>query len=160
LSLKIDGKSVATTTNACPEGGCKAVVAKSVDMAAYSGGAHEAELVATDGAGNTTTKRWTINVDPKGNISTEEATATLEAARTTGSVNTVGEAREEEDYEGTVPGLGFEEADGQIEATGTAVPTTVAEEPDGGITMEILEAEAFSESGQAPKKVRDWNRSK
>ena len=77
LAFKIDGQQVASTNQACADGGCPETLAKSVDMSSYSGGAHAAELIATDGAGNTAKKAWTINVDPKGAVPIPEAVDTL-----------------------------------------------------------------------------------
>ena len=107
--FKIDGASVATTAQSCPEGGCQASISKGINMAPYSGGSHQAEVVAMDGAGNTAAKRWTINVDPKGKISNAEAEDTIEAVEETSPVNLIGEAQGEEEYEGTAPDLGVEE---------------------------------------------------
>ena len=52
-------------------------------MGSFAGGSHEAEVVATDGAGNTSIRRWTVNVDPEGRITTLEETETLEAVEAT-----------------------------------------------------------------------------
>ncbi len=84
LELKIDGKQVASTSpSSCPDGGCEAHLQQTIDMAPYEGGAHPAELVAKDGAGNTETQRWTVNVDPAGQVSAEEVEATVSAAEHT-----------------------------------------------------------------------------
>jgi sugar lactone lactonase YvrE len=144
LMLKIDGKAVKSATQSCPDGACEQALSGSIDMAAYEGGAHPAELIATDGAGNASTKKWNINVDPEGHISTEEATATLEAVQETSSVNAVGESEEEEGYEGTAPQLGLEEVNEGLEATGTQVPTAITTDPRNGVTMKILENAALS----------------
>jgi hypothetical protein len=113
-------------------------------MASYSGGVHEAEVVAIDGAGNQTAKRWAINVDPEGHISTAETAATLEAAETTTETNTVGPSAIEPGIEGSAEGLAIEEAGGELVATGTETPVTVAAGVGGGFTMEIPEEGAFS----------------
>ncbi|HSS31992.1 MAG TPA: 6-bladed beta-propeller [Solirubrobacterales bacterium] len=144
LGFKIDGATVASTSQACPGGSCEAALSKSVSMAAYSGGAHEAEVIASDGAGNVSTKRWTINVDPEGHISTAEATATLEAVEETAPVNVVGESREEE-IEGTALGLGIKLDEGELVGTGTAVPIAIEPTPGGGFTVEVPEASAFDD---------------
>jgi sugar lactone lactonase YvrE len=140
LTFSIDGSEIASKTNTCPEGGCGNFLSRSVNMAPYSGGAHEAEVVATDGAGNKTARRWTINVDPEGHISTAEASATLEAAEATGAANVVGEAREEPGIEGSAPGLGLETTESGYVATGGAAPTTISAEPGGPMQVEIPEA--------------------
>jgi hypothetical protein len=79
--LKIDGTTIQTQTASCPAGGCTQLFAmdKGVDMAKYTGGAHSGELIITDGAGNTRTRKWTINVVPKGQVPPKEAEDTLEA---------------------------------------------------------------------------------
>jgi DNA-binding beta-propeller fold protein YncE len=138
LALKIDGQQVASTNQACTDGGCPETLGKSVDMSSYSGGAHAAELIATDGAGTVAKKAWTINVDPKGTVPVPEAVDTLEAAEETSPINVVGEPEEEEEYEGTAAGLGIEKSSGELIATGTEVPTTIASAPDDGVTMEGL----------------------
>lgn len=127
LVFRIDGSTVASNGKACPEGACKATIAKGISMASYSGGAHEAELITTDGAGDSTIKRWTINVDPEGHISIAEATATLEAVEETSESNLVRES-EEEGVEGTEPGLGLEATEEGIVATGSQAPESEEEE--------------------------------
>jgi Concanavalin A-like lectin/glucanases superfamily len=83
LALKIDGTQVASSGASCPDGGCQASIQKTINMAPYSGGAHPAEVIATDGAGNTTTEKWTINVDPKGTVTAGEVNTTVEAMEAT-----------------------------------------------------------------------------
>jgi streptogramin lyase len=83
IQFKIDGKLVASTSQSCPDGGCKGTLAKQISMATYPGGSHPAEIVTTDGAGNTFVKQWSINVDPEGHVSTAEAEATVEAVDST-----------------------------------------------------------------------------
>jgi hypothetical protein len=144
IALKLDGTQIGSTSQACLDGGCPESFVKSINMSTYTGGAHHAELIATDGAGNTSSKAWTINVDPEGNISTGEATATLEAVDTTSLANTVGEAKEESSYEGTAPGLGVEQQGGALVVSGTQVPATISKAPSGGVTMEVLDADVFA----------------
>jgi tripartite motif-containing protein 71 len=157
LNFTIDGTPLASKTQNCPEGACPATISTNVDMGKYEGGAHEAEVVATDGAGNTSVKHWTINVDPEGHISTIEAEATLEAIDETSAVNSIGPSTEESEYEGTEPGLAVtpldeseEAVEGQIaegfEATGTSVPVTIGARPEEGAEYHVLPQEAF----QAP----------
>jgi sugar lactone lactonase YvrE len=153
LLFKIDGAVKLSTTKSCPEGGCSATISGNVNMALYSGGAHEAEVVATDGGGNSLIKRWTINVDPEGHISTAEAAATVEAAEETGSRNLVGEAREETEVGGSGPGLGFESTSSGFVATGSVAPTEVSSAPGGSMTIGIpnpQEVYGCSEGGEAP----------
>lgn len=142
--FRIDGSAVASTTKACPEGACEATLSKGISMASYAGGAHEAEVIATDGAGNTTTKSWTINVDPEGHITTAEATATMEAVEETSKANLVGEPEGEEGIEGTASGLGMEATESGFAATGSLAPMEVGLEPGAPITIEIPQgAELF-----------------
>lgn len=141
LVLKIDGNIVNSKTQTCAGGGCSASLGGIINMSAYDGGSHPAELIATDAAGNVSKKTWTINVDPVGYVTTGEAEDTLEALDATSSVNTVGVSKEEEEFEGTAPGLGLEKVDGYIEATGTEVPTTIELDPAGPITLQVLDPE-------------------
>jgi YD repeat-containing protein len=145
LVFKFDGTTIANKAQTCPQGACEANVIGSLNMAAYDGGAHAAEVVATDGAGNTRKRNWTINVDPAGQISVAEAEDTLEALDETSAVNTMGPSKEEEEFEGTAPGLGLKEANGEIEATGTKVPTTIELEADGEVTMQVLDPERLGD---------------
>jgi NHL repeat len=145
---KLDGKVAASTTQSCPNGGCSATLAGSINMASYSGGAHAAELIATDAAGNVKKFTATVNVDPKGQISTAESVDTLEAMETTSSLNAVSESQEEENVIGSAPDLSFEVNEDDITAVGSQVPLTVSDSPDGGITVEVIknpEAEELSE---------------
>jgi sugar lactone lactonase YvrE len=146
LALKIDGALVASKSQTCAEGGCPAAINTVIDMAAYAGGSHQAQVVAVDGAGNTESKGWNINVDPEGRVTSAEVTATLEAAETTSDLNAVGPSKEEE-IEGTAPGLGVEEVDGELVATGSEVPTTIDGSSTGGFTVEVPEAGEFSFCG-------------
>jgi sugar lactone lactonase YvrE len=145
LALKIDGAVIKTSTQTCQNGGCEELLSGTINTSSYSGGAHPAELIATDGAGNVKKRFWTMNVDPNGQISSSEAIETLEAAEATSPINAVGEAQEEEKYEGTAANLGVESADGELAATGTAVPTTISTDPSQGLTMQALEPGAFCE---------------
>jgi sugar lactone lactonase YvrE len=139
LVFRIGGSTVASTTKPCPEGGCEASISKEISMAPYSGGTHEAEVVATDGAGNTTTKPWTINVDPEGHVTTAEAMATMEAVEETSESNLIGNSAEE-DIGGTAPGLGLESTETGFAATGSAAPMTVGADPGDAMTVEVPEA--------------------
>jgi sugar lactone lactonase YvrE len=137
LVAKIDGAPVASWTGACPDGACKATLAKTIDMSAYSGGAHPAEITAIDGAGNTSKKLWTINVDPDGHVSNEETTDTLEAVETTSPINPIGEAQQEDEYEGTSAGLGLRADGAMIMATNSAAPTTIDVDTTEGFMVEV-----------------------
>ena len=83
LAFSLDGKTLTETSKPCAKGGCELSLESSVNFASYSGGAHTAELVAADAAGNVERKVWNINVDPSGAASTEEVTNTLEAVEGT-----------------------------------------------------------------------------
>ena len=107
-------------------------------------------MVAIDGAGNVTRKSWTINVDPEGHVSTEEAEATLEALDDTSTVNTVGAPALETKYGGTAPGLAIEPGDGGLIATGSSVPTAFDTEAGGGFSVEVPEASAFEGCEESP----------
>lgn len=84
IQLKIDGQLVAQNVPvACDGGGCARSKTFSLNTAGYEGGAHAAEVLATDYAGNVAKKSWTMNVDPSGAVPAEEATQTLEAMEET-----------------------------------------------------------------------------
>jgi streptogramin lyase len=146
LAYKLDGKVAASTTQTCPSGGCSATLSGSINMAAYSGGAHPAELIATDAAGNVKKFTATVNVDPKGPVSTDEVVDTLEAVEETSPVNLLGESEEEAELEGTADGLGIEDSGGQLQTTGTQVPMVVGSEPEDGMTLQILPDRSFAGS--------------
>jgi sugar lactone lactonase YvrE len=135
LALKIDGSTVASSPQACPEGACTDLLHAMVDMGPYAGGEHKAEVVAVDGAGNSVSKSWTINVDPEGHVTSAEATATLEAAENTGLPPAIGEYNEEEPIDGAVEGLGLEETASGYEAVGSKAPTSFTDEPEGTMTI-------------------------
>lgn len=145
VQLKIDGEVVQSAGKSCPTGECEVSFGfgTPIDMEKYSGGAHPAELIATDGAGNTRKRSWTINVDPEGHITATEATDTLEALATTTDANPIGPSREEEIY-GTAQGLGLAEDSEYLVATGSAVPSTVSNAPSEGITMKVLPDSALA----------------
>lgn len=133
LSLKIDGAVVKTLTQACAAGGCNGSfgTAATLDMSAYRGGSHAAELIATDGAGNTSKKAWTINIDPAGAIPPLEAEATIEAAETTGSDEILAS---EEPGEPTLALAGE-----SIESAEAPVPTSMTLDISEGFEMETAD---------------------
>jgi sugar lactone lactonase YvrE len=137
LAFKIDGSTVTSQTQTCPDGGCTASLSKSINMASYSGGSHAAEIAATDGAGNTMTKQWTINVDPEGHITASEAEHTLEAADATSESAVVApteQVLESEQIEGgDNPGLQI--SGSQITSTGVPDTTTMTTNPQDGFTI-------------------------
>jgi streptogramin lyase len=141
LVLKLDGQAVVSQTLACAEGGCGAASTKSINMSSYAGGAHSAEVVATDGAGNVTTKNWTLNVDPDGHITAAEATDTLEAADTTAESSVVAPTSEvlepEQIEDGLNPALHVVGA--EIASSGTPDPTRMTTDPGDGFTIQSPE---------------------
>jgi sugar lactone lactonase YvrE len=153
LVLRIDGQAVASTIQTCPDGACQATLSKPISLAGYSGGSHAATLVATDGAGNTASKGWTINVDPDGTISVQEAEETLEAVDETSLVNTVGPSEEEEEYEGTGDELSLEAIEGgEFAAPDSLAPTYVDAEPEDGFEVEIPQEDALEDGCEDPER--------
>ena len=154
LTFKIDGKAVASKEQSCPAGKCSASISTSVNVAALAAGAHQAEVRATDGAGNTTTKGWTISVDPDGHISLAEAEATLEAVEETTSTNLVGEASEmSSSIPGMEAGLAIEDSGGgELRSLGSEVPLSIAPTVGGGIELNVASEVALAQpcpEGQA-----------
>jgi len=137
IVFKIDGQQVASASQTCPDGGCNETLSKQISMAGYAGGAHPAEIVTTDGAGNASKKQWTINVDPEGHISTEEAEATLEAAENTTEETPIApnnELLEPEQIEnGDNPEL--RQVGSEIISTGAPDLTTMTTTPAAGFTI-------------------------
>jgi streptogramin lyase len=159
LELKIDGTVVKSSSGTCNAGGCSRFFFSGVNMSKYSGGAHPAELIATDAAGNKATKHWTINVDPERHISAAEAEDTLEALDDTSPVNTVGEAEAEADYEGTAEGLALEAAGETLVATGSAAPTIIDANEPGRFTVEVPSREEYVECPNGPGEEAEKERS-
>jgi hypothetical protein len=138
IALKIDGKVVKSTEQSCPSKACSANVGGAVNMANYKGGAHPAELIATDVAGNTAKKAWTINVDPKGAIQPSEAARTLEAVEATGGTTIVSPGEPSEEPEGeVVPVLHRQGED--IYTSGAPAETTMTVDPADGFTLQTPE---------------------
>ncbi len=130
LNFKIDGKTVSSASKSCEQGACSVSLTPTLNMASYPGGAHSAEIVAKDGAGNTTTKQWTINVDPDGMVTGEEATDTLEALDETAETGVLTPSSPKEIEEQGNPGI-F-----KLKSTGTDAPSEIAEDPAEGYTLE------------------------
>lgn len=153
LAVKFDGAQIMSKTQGCSLGGCQTNALGQLNMINYDGGAHTAEVIATDGAGNTRKRSWTINVDPAGQISVGEAEDTLEAVEATTPANLIGESRPEESLEGTGIDIGVESSGSDIEATGTAIPIVISSEPGDAVELEVLESESPSEecSASAPE---------
>jgi sugar lactone lactonase YvrE len=160
MSLRIDGKVVKSTEQSCPNKECSASIASAINMATYKGGAHPAELIATDVAGNTTKKAWTINVDPKGAVPASEASATLEAAEATEPessylVSTDEVISADERAAGNDPGL--EQNGNQLTSTGVPAESSMTTAPSDGITIqapeESIHVEPAGENETAPSTV-------
>jgi sugar lactone lactonase YvrE len=146
FQFKIDGVVVKTAYGTCPAGSCAKTLTGEISVLNYDGGAHAAELVATDIAGNVAKKTWTMNVDPEGHISVGEAEDTLEAVEVTAPESTefgpvdalvdevVGEG-------GSNPRLSQEGAD--LVSSGTQVDSTISLNPEDGISINttILDAD-------------------
>jgi sugar lactone lactonase YvrE len=144
LSLKIDGATLASTTGTCADGACPSMLSKGVDTSAYSGGAHTAVVTATDGAGNVGTKSWTVNIDPEGTITAEEATETLEAVEETLGGQAVAPASdwlEPEEIAAGVAGATLEHNGTNIVSKGTPDLTTIDPDPAGGLKIAGPEGE-------------------
>jgi streptogramin lyase len=146
FQFKIDGVVVKTAYGTCPAGSCAKTLTGEISVLNYDGGAHAAELVATDIAGNVAKKTWTMNVDPEGHISVGEAEDTLEAVEVTAPESTefgpvdalvdevVGEG-------GSNPRLSQEGAD--LVSSGTQVDSTISLNPEDGISINttVLDAD-------------------
>lgn len=146
FSLKIDGSVVKEASGTCPAGACTRYLGlgSTIDMTTLAGGAHPAELVASDGAGNVAKRTWTINVDPAGNISVGEATETLEAVEETAPETTEllpVDGLVEAGGEGTDPKVVATE--GKFASEGAPAPSTIGDSAGDGFTVKT---EGFSES--------------
>lgn len=141
LDVKIDGQEVAGNSETCPAGACPSSLGRTLNMAEYAGGAHEAEVTAADGRGNSVTRKWTINVDPDGHIAASEAIDTLEAADVTSNSSVVAATSEVLDPQqmegGDNPGLRL--AGEVLESTGVPDPTKMGVKPEAGFTIETPE---------------------
>jgi sugar lactone lactonase YvrE len=141
VQLKVDGVVVLSSSQTCPVGGCSKTFGSEppIDMNSYSGGAHPAELIASDGAGNWRKKTWTINVVPSGNISHTEAVATMEASDETSGATTVGGATGEGAVE-ELPMTGdvvFQGESTGFTAPEAAAPILVGRDPAEGMSVHI-----------------------
>ncbi|HUB98205.1 MAG TPA: hypothetical protein VMS11_00115 [Solirubrobacterales bacterium] len=133
LQLKVDSSLVGSATGTCSAGNCTLTKTFTVNAATYGGGEHEVSLVATDGAGNPAERRWTIYIDPKGQITTSEATATLEALEETTDAAPVAPF-EAEGAEGG--GITLTEGPSGFESEGAPVGVAIGEDPEEGVTIE------------------------
>lgn len=142
LTLKIDGSVVTSVSGTCGGGSCgKSFSGGTTGMAAYEGGAHEAELVAVDGAGNVARKAWTINVNPSGAVPGAEAAATVGAADVTAETGLVASSEEaisgEEREEGNDPRL-VRDGD-ELASVGVPVPVEYSTDPSAGVSLQAPE---------------------
>ena len=140
VELKIDGAVVHSQSGTCAAGGCMKVFAigKTIDMSEYSGGAHPAEFIAKDGAGNVRKRSWTINVDPEGHISASEATDTLEAFEDTTALQPVATTPEFLEPEIIAAGDNphFVDNGEGLDATGIPVTVELGEVASDGFAVE------------------------
>jgi tripartite motif-containing protein 71 len=137
IVVQIDGEQITSSNQSCADGGCAASLSKSVNMAPYSGGAHVAEITVTDGAGNSNSRRWTVNVDPEGHVSAVEAEETLEAADATADAAVVAPTDElisaEERADGNEPSV--VETEGELQSRGVPDPSAIGLDPGEGFTV-------------------------
>jgi hypothetical protein len=141
LEFKMDGTVVKSAKTGCPNGGCTEWLNVAINMASYKGGAHTAAIVATDGAGNVTTETWTVNVNPKGEVTAAEAINTLKAVDATGGTKAVTPTAQliepGELEEGNAPGL--KQTGTELVSTGTGANTVMTTNPLGVVTIESNE---------------------
>jgi hypothetical protein len=130
LLFKFDGATIQSTNLNCIKGGCEASLSAALNMASYGGGAHAAEVVATDGMGNTTTRKWTINVDPRGEIPTQQVVDTLEAAEVTSQGQPIASPVDVGDP------AELEEKNKQLHTIDTNVDTSIGTESSVSMKME------------------------
>jgi hypothetical protein len=112
-----------------------------MNMASYAGGEHTAELIATDGAGNSAKQSWTLNMDPQGKIAAGEAAATLEAAESTSESTVVAPTSEvvpqEEREEGNDPAVVKEGS--VLISTGAPTKVEYSTTPSEGVAVSAPE---------------------
>jgi hypothetical protein len=138
LKLMVDDQLVGqAVTQDCGDGGCSLSHTFSVNAANYTGGAHEVRLVATDGAGNDTTKSWTMNVNPSGTIDAHEAADTLQAVDSTSDTANVARTDEIVDAAEMADGYnpGLSQTGVTLHSTGTDDETTMTSDPADGFTI-------------------------
>jgi sugar lactone lactonase YvrE len=151
IRFSIDGVVAGESlTQTCEAGSCPKSKTFWVDMSGYSGGAHEAAMVAEDLAGNVRKETWTINIDPQGSITAAEAEDTLEALDATSPVNTVGTSQAEVQYEGTTENLSLEAQAGSLVANGTAAPVQISRSTPGALAVEVPPEQAYTDCPNRP----------
>ena len=138
VAFKMDGAVVNETKGSCPDGYCQYFFEVKPNMAGYKGGAHAAEFVLKDGAGNVATKKWTVNVDPAGAVTNAEAVNTLEAVEETTEATPIAPTSElidpSERADGNDPGL--EPIEGGFQSTGTPLDSVIPSEPSKGVVLQ------------------------
>jgi tripartite motif-containing protein 71 len=134
LTFSLDGKVVTQKTQSCAAGSCSASISMPVNARELAAGSHHAEVIATDGAGNVAVRKWTVNVDPEGHVSTQEATATVEAAEETAGATESPLTSELEN----APQLGTPQS-GEIPVTGGNVPMSIGQDVTEGVEMEVAD---------------------
>jgi NHL repeat len=145
VQLKIDGQVVQSATQSCAAGSCSKQFGygQPINMATYSGGAHPAELIATDGAGNTRIRSWKINVNPKDSIGGEEAIDTIEASDDTADATVVAPNAEVisplERADGNDPTI--DQAGETLVVTGVPTETVIPADPAAAITVPTPEGD-------------------
>jgi len=142
LELKIDGIVRKFGTQTCPAGGCSKAfsLTSSIDMSVYAGGAHPAELVATDGAGNVRKRIWTINVVPKGQVPATEAGDTLEALEAVSEEEIVApQSPSEPFYPGPESESELKVDSSGFHTAGAPAETTLGQEPEEGFEIETAD---------------------
>ena len=132
LKFVVDNTVIKKAEQTCAGGSCSLGLNGTLDVSAYGGGAHHAELIAVDGAGNTSKRPWTLNVDPDGSISVAELEDTIEAVEGTTDAELLApgpEASDGVELEGQGPGFA---------TVGAGVPGTIKIDPSEGIALEVL----------------------
>ena len=136
--LKIDGAVVRSESASCPSGGCTQLFGmnNTLNMVNYAGGAHPAELIATDGAGNARIRKWTINVVPKGQVPPTEAEDTLEALEAITEEEIVApQSPTEPYYPGPENDSELKEDASGFHTVGAPAETVIGDEPEDGFTV-------------------------
>jgi NHL repeat/6-bladed beta-propeller len=145
MTLKIDGTVVKSTSGPCQAGGCSRLLGlwgTTIDMSKYSGGAHPAELIATDGAGNTRKRTWTINVVPKGEVPPAEVDDTLEALEAVSEeVIVAPQSPEEPFYPGPEGESKLKEDSSGFHTVGAPAETALGDQPEDGFTIDTADGE-------------------
>jgi sugar lactone lactonase YvrE len=137
MSFKLDGAVIESKSQSCAVGSCPTNLLGTLNMTNYDGGAHTAEVIATDGAGNTRKRIWTINVDPEGHVSVTELEDTLEAVDATADSLIIAPTADvlgpQERADGNNPSL--IESGSELESRGAPTPSAISTDPEDGFTI-------------------------